>query len=207
MFQELERHLLKDKKPSQYLGSIIDRPEMREYPFSMLLKLRSTDQNPAYHPEGNVWNHTLLVVDRAAEIKGRSGEPRAFMWAALLHDIGKPDTTRLRKGRITSYDHDRVGAKLAAEFLGVFMDDKEFIGRVSNLVRWHMQILFAMKDSRFRNLEEMSQSTDIGEIALLGLCDRLGRSDADEGRERENVRKFIEKCCSELNICLDLGGI
>lgn len=207
LFLELDRHLLQDNKPSQFLESLTDCPDMKEHPFSMLLKLRQTEQNPVYHPEGSVWNHTLLVVDRAAEIRGSSREPRAFMWAALLHDIGKPDTTRLRKGKLTSYDHDRIGAKLSSDFLSAFTEDREFIERVSNLVRWHMQILFALKDSRFQNTAEMTRMTDIKEIALLGLCDRLGRLNADEKQERENVRKFIRKCSAGLDVNIDMEGI
>jgi putative nucleotidyltransferase with HDIG domain len=49
----------------------------------------------------------LLVVDEAAKRKAYSTDQRVFMWAALLHDIGKPASTRLRKGRITAYNHDK----------------------------------------------------------------------------------------------------
>jgi len=207
LFLELDSHLLQDHKPSRFLESLADCPDMREHPFNMLLELRLTEQNPIYHPEGSVWNHTLLVVDRAADVKGSSREPRAFMWAALLHDIGKPATTRLRKGKLTSYDHDRAGAKLSAEFLSVFTEDREFIERVSNLVRWHMQILFALKDSRFQNTAEMIPKTDIKEIALLGLCDRLGRLNADEKQERENVCEFVRKCSAGSDVNFVMEGI
>ena len=95
----------------------------------MLYQLKRTDQSPLHHPEGNVWNHTLLVLDEAAKVRRISRDPKVFMWAALLHDIGKPETTRIRKGKITAYDHDKAGAELSKEFLRQFSDDAEFYQR------------------------------------------------------------------------------
>jgi putative nucleotidyltransferase with HDIG domain len=190
---------MRDPHPSEFLNRVSGSDEMKEYPFDMLSALRKTEQSPVYHPEGNVWNHTMLVTDKAAELKSRSKAPAAFMWSALLHDIGKPGTTLLRKGRITSYDHEKLGAGLAEKFLREFSDDESFIEKVTGLVRWHMQILFAVKDARFRKLDEMEKQADIREIALLGLCDRLGRLNADAEGEKEIVRRFLRICSRELN--------
>jgi HD superfamily phosphodiesterase len=51
--------------------------------------LKRVEQQPDHHPEGNVWEHILLVVDLAAEGRHLSEDPRVFMWSALLHDLGK----------------------------------------------------------------------------------------------------------------------
>lgn len=200
-FEEMERHLLSDETPSRFLSSQTDSPALREYPFHLLKQLQSTPQSPLHHPEGSAWNHTLLVVDEAAKVKEESSDPRAFMWAALLHDIGKPSTTARRKGKITSYDHDKEGAKLTEEFLRFFTADTAFIERVTQLVRYHMQILFVGKNLPFADVQGMKQNADIREIALLGLCDRLGRKGADRRREEENIRTFMKKanCIQEGN--------
>jgi len=151
----------------------------------------------------NVWNHTMLVIDEAAKVKSKSSDSRAFMWAALLHDIGKPDTTRIRKGKITSYEHDKLGAKMSKEFLEQFksnvennVDDK-FIEKVASLVRWHMQILFVVKSLPFADINRMKEQAPVCDIALLGLCDRLGRTGANR-EEEENIRIFLEKT---QNVC------
>lgn len=193
-FLAIQEHLLHDEAPSRFLNTLLDEPGFREYPFSMLARLRETEQSPRYHPEGNVWNHTMLVVDAAAREKARSKNPTAFLWAALLHDIGKPDTTRVRRGRITSYDHDKAGARLAERFLSEFTDDGEFIQTVAALVRWHMQVLFVTGSLPFGDVAAMKRQTDVNEVALLGLCDRLGRLGADREKEEENIRKFLQKC-------------
>lgn len=193
LFQELETHLLSDEKPSVYLGEIRIIPALSEYPFDMFKHMQTTPQSPRHHPEGSVWNHTLLVVDEAAKVKHKSKNPEAFMWAAMLHDIGKPSTTKIRGDKITSYDHDKAGAPMAEEFLSFFGKDKRFIRAVSPLVRYHMQILFVVNGLPYADIKGMTENTDINEVALLGLCDRLGRAKCDKRQEKENVRLFIEK--------------
>lgn len=194
LFAEIENHLMNDDKPSEYLEQLFGGKPNCGYPYNMLYKLKQTGQSPKHHPEGNVWNHTMLVVNEAAKLKNRSSEPRSFMWAALLHDIGKPDTTRIRNGKITSYDHDKAGAKLAEKFLKALTDDSGFIESVVALVRWHMQILFVVNDLPFADMKSMKNQTDVNEIALLGLCDRLGRLNPDRIIEEDNIKIFLQKC-------------
>ena len=192
IFHQIEQHLLEDARPSQALEQLFAQPLPAE--FDPLQRLKTTKQSPVHHPEGNVWNHTMLVVDEAAKRRGESKCPEALMWAALLHDIGKPDTTRVRKGKITSYDHEKVGVELARRFLSGFEADKVLTDRVCMLIRYHMQILFVVKDMPFADIKGMKENTDVTEVALLGLCDRLGRLHADLAAEKANVRCFLEKC-------------
>lgn len=193
-FEKMERHLTGDNRPSEYFKNLEETGALLEHPFSMLLHLKDANQSPEHHPEGNVWNHTMLVIDEAAKVKEKSSDARMFMWAALLHDLGKPGTTKVRKGRITSYDHEKLGAKLAFEFLSPFLDDRKLIEKVCALVRWHMQILFVVKDLPFADIRAMKSQTSIDDVALLGLCDRLGRLNPDREKEEENVKIFLEKC-------------
>ncbi|MCI1966824.1 MAG: HD domain-containing protein [Oscillospiraceae bacterium] len=193
-YQELERHLLRDETPSCYLNEICDTPVFQKNPFDLLNRLRQTKQSPKYHPEGSVWNHTLLVVDEAAKRKGKSKDTKVFLWAALLHDVGKPAATRMRRGRITSYDHEKIGKELAENFLRTFTQDDRFIQAVTALVRWHMQPLFLVYDLPYADVEAMKRQTDLYEVALLGLCDRMGRLHADREKEEHNMELFLRKC-------------
>lgn len=197
-FAELDRHLLQDARPSGYLNGLVEEQWFQKtHPFTMLADLVKTPQSPQHHPEGSVWNHTMLVLDNAAERKQYSRDPRVFVWAALLHDIGKAPTTQVRKGKITSYDHDDVGAKMVLEFMKPFTDDSGFIAKVSRLVRWHMQILFVVKGLPFAKIRQMAEEVAIEEVALFGLCDRLGRGELTEckmAEEKESVGFFVKKC-------------
>lgn len=198
IFIEFEKHLIEDDKPSVYFNRLLKESDIfyKEYPFTMIGDLVKTEQNLVHHPEGNVWNHTMMVVDNAADRKNQTDNPRELMWAALLHDIGKAPTTKLKKGRLVSYDHDKVGQKLAIDFLKEFTDDEEFIKNVSILVRWHMQILFVVKNLPFAEINKMTDEISPEEIALLGICDRLGRGKMNEEKEKEeeeNIKIFLEK--------------
>ncbi len=190
-FEEITDHLMIDASPSAYFNSL--GKELEVYPLNMLSKLKKVEQSEKYHPEGNVWNHTMMVVDEAAKIREQFNDAKAVMWAALLHDIGKPDTTKVRKGRITSYDHDVVGAKLAGEFLGYYTEDKGFIEKVSLLVRYHMHMLYVLKGLPYGNPARLVEETDIHDLALLCRCDRLGRTGADKNEEEENYKMFLDK--------------
>ncbi|ALB43863.1 MULTISPECIES: HDIG domain-containing metalloprotein [Clostridium] len=196
IFLNIEERLISDDKPSIYLENALKNHNLDNYPFSMISDLRDVDQNPKFHPEGNVFIHTMMVIDQGAVNRERSRDKRVFMWALLLHDIGKKPTTKLRKGRLTSYNHDSVGAEMAREFLTYFNMEENFIDEVRGLVRWHMQSLFVTKDMKFQNIGDMLRDVDINEIFLVSLSDRLGRGNLDHieiNKTKEEVRKFKEK--------------
>lgn len=155
----------------------------------MIKDLLTVEQNPIYHPEGNVFIHAMMVVDEGAIVRERSKDKKAFMWALLLHDLGKKPTTKLRKGKLTSYNHDTVGAKMAREFLEYFNQDEVFINKVISLVRWHMQILFVTKNSRFQNIKQMLEDVDVDEMILVSRCDRLGRGNLNKLKREETLKE------------------
>lgn len=175
IFYIIEKHLLNDDKPSVFLKEALKDNLLDDYPFSMIKELEEVGQNPKFHPEGNVFIHTMMVIDEGAKNREKSKNKREFMWALLLHDIGKKPTTRLRNGRLTSYNHDIVGADMTTKFLTYFNEEERFIKDVRSLVRWHMQSLFVTKDMKFQNIDDMLRDVDINEIFLVSLSDRLGR--------------------------------
>ena len=195
IFSKINEILLQSLKPSEDLERLIVEGNLDKYPFDKIKKLKNIDQNPKYHPEGDVLKHVFLVVDMASEYKKYASDEKVFMWAALLHDIGKLTTTRTRKNRITSYNHDREGKDIAREFLNEVTNDEEFKRKVSNLVRWHMQPLFYDKNLPFFQRQEMINDVEYKEVALLSLCDRLGRGNLDKDtikHEKERIEKFKE---------------
>lgn len=197
LYMDIERHLLQDTNPSNFIKEIVTNDIFSRYPFTMLKELINIPQSPKYHPEGSAWNHTLLVVNMASQNRRFSENPKVFMWSALLHDIGKITTTKIKKGKITSYNHDVEGAILAREFLENFIDDNEFIKEVCSMIRWHMQILFVSNNLTYSDIKTMLSEVSINEISLLALCDRLGRGKLtfeNEKKERKNIKTFKEKC-------------
>ena len=80
----------------------------------------------------------------------------------------------------------------------VIVEDEELIRKVTALIRWHMQILFVVRSMQFADIKSMAKEADIEEVALLGYCDRMGRRDADQKAENENLKVFMEKCSAYL---------
>ena len=198
LFIKIDKILLQSSKPSQEIKKLIKDGYFDTEPFNLIKNLVKIEQNPKYHPEGNVLNHILLVTDNASNLKEKSRDKRAFMWGAFLHDIGKLTTTKIRKNRITSYNHDTEGEKIALDFLDKLTDDEDFKKRVSKLVRWHMQPLFFDKNLPFFKPKDMLNDVEYKEIALLSLCDRLGRGKMNpetiesEKNRIENFKKYFE---------------
>jgi putative nucleotidyltransferase with HDIG domain len=196
IFHAMTKHLLSDAKPSEYITALSYDENYQINPFTMLWRLKATEQSEKYHPEGNVFNHTCLVLDEASKVRDRARDQKSFMWAALLHDIGKPDTTKAVRGRFTSYDHDKVGEKLCIDFLSCFTNEREFIIRTAALVRYHMHMLYVMKKLPYADMRGLIKQVSIEDIALLCRCDRLGRLGADVQAEELQYSLFLDKLMS-----------
>ena len=191
LYEKLDFILINSEKPSVEIKNLMRLDEFDQNPFVKIKDLENIEQNPTHHPEGNVLNHTLLVVDNASKYKEKSKDKRVFMWAALLHDLGKLTTTKERKGRITAYNHDLQGEILAREFLNSLTEDENFINNVCNLVKFHMQPLFYDKKLPFFKEKEIIEKSNYKEISLLSLADRLGRGNLYEEKIR-NEKKIIK---------------
>lgn len=196
LFKDIEEHLLKDERPSTYLNKLKNEGVLDQEPFNIIGDLQNIPQEKKFHPEGNVWNHVMMVVDEAAKRRSLSEDAKSFMWASLLHDVGKGPTTVKRNGRWTSYNHDSVGADMARKFLSEFSGEQNFSEKVAELVRWHMQSLYVTKKLPFAQISRMAESSSVQEIGLLSLCDKLARGEMNEGKTKEVYEKinlFLDK--------------
>jgi tRNA nucleotidyltransferase (CCA-adding enzyme) len=118
VFGEVEKLLLEARRPSLGLR-LMTEWEMLPVVAPELAPLADTPQDPQWHPEGDVWTHTLLAVDQAAPLIADLDRPRALavMLATLAHDLGKPGTTQRTEGRIRSLGHEEAGVPLAESLL------------------------------------------------------------------------------------------
>lgn len=131
--EEIKKLLLKAEKPS--LGfELADRLGLIERDYPELHVLHATEQEKEWHPEGNVWIHTLMVIDQAAKIIRRTDqnyteqEKLQIMLGALAHDLGKPATTEVLEGRIRSRGHEAAGEEPTKRLLAhwSFAQDIEY---------------------------------------------------------------------------------
>lgn len=135
-YEELRLALMSDS-PSKILMSKDMLSKLSKY-LPELLKLASVDQSPKWHPEGDALTHTMLVVDAARNLLDEvNGDKEQFMYAALLHDIGKYDTSRVKLGNITSLHHDTIGAHIARKLLKRLAPNKD-MKYTTKLIDLHM---------------------------------------------------------------------
>ena len=138
IMEEMKKALLKAEKPSVFFEVLRDMDQLDVW-FPELRALIGIEQDPVYHPEGDVWTHTMEVVDRAAQFRDKVSSPVAFMLLALTHDMGKTVTTEFVKGRIHAYGHEKEGLPIIEEFLRRLTNEQEIIKYVLNMVPLHMR--------------------------------------------------------------------
>lgn len=133
--------------------------------FPGLADLPATPQNPVWHPEGSALDHTLFVVDAAAEIAERENlspeERMLLVLGALCHDFGKHWVTEFGDdGMIRSRGHAEVGEIVAIRFLESIGAPDHVIGAVSKLVRHHLAHLNGASPRLVRRLARLLEKGD-----------------------------------------------
>jgi tRNA nucleotidyltransferase (CCA-adding enzyme) len=181
---EFEKLLLQAERPSigfalaRELGVIHQLlPEMEP--------LYDCRQDAEWHPEGDVWIHTLMVIDKARALNGDLDRPRlaAIMLGAICHDLGKPMTTAVIDGRIKSPNHEAMGVEPATKILDRLnintLDGFGVRAQVIGLVAEHLRPMAFFKardtvtDGAFRRL---AQRVDLELLARFARSDCHGRT-------------------------------
>jgi tRNA nucleotidyltransferase (CCA-adding enzyme) len=181
---EVEKLLLRARRPSIGFALALElRVVGRLWP--ELHALVGCEQEPEWHPEGDVWIHTLMVIDEAARrLDGLDrGRSLIVMLGAVCHDFGKPATTAFSDGRIRSIGHEEAGVAPATAFLdrlNVHTIDgtdvrKQVLGIVAHHLKpgmWH-KVRDEVGDGAFRRL---AQKVDLELLARLARADCRGRT-------------------------------
>jgi tRNA nucleotidyltransferase (CCA-adding enzyme) len=195
---ELEKLLLQAQRPSAGLTLALDLGVIRRL-FPELEALVGCPQEPEWHPEGDVWIHTLMVVDEArTRIGDLEHAPKVtVMLGALCHDVGKPPTTAFIDGRIRSMDHEQAGVVPAARLLdrlNVYtLDGYDVRSQVLGIVAHHLKPLAFAKalpragDGAFRRLALKVDLELLGRVAESDCRGRAGEFDCS------GIRWFLER--------------
>jgi len=130
--------------------------------------LSEVPQDPRWHPEGDVWTHTLLVIENLPK-----NATFAMALSALFHDIGKATATKiLDTSRITAHGHENVSKKMTNEILDGFGADSELKRQVLFLVARHM--LAHSKDTKEKTLRKLvleGGTALVDQLLLHGVAD------------------------------------
>ena len=181
---EIEKLLQRAKQPSVGLGWLRKLGAVDQL-FPELKALIDVPQEPEWHPEGDVWIHTLLTVDRARELVDELPYPKqvTVMLGALCHDLGKPVTTAFVDGRLRSREHEEAGVEPTLSFLDRLnihtLDGYDVRAQVIALVRDHLKPGEFFKkrqevgDGAFRRL---ARKCELDLLYRVAKADSLGRN-------------------------------
>jgi tRNA nucleotidyltransferase (CCA-adding enzyme) len=182
VWSEVEKLLLA-RKPSVGFALALELGIVEKL-WPELKALDGCPQEPEWHPEGDVWVHTLQVIDQARARVDDLPRPQqlAMMLGAVCHDLGKPATTRFSDGRIRSLDHEEQGVPPAASLLDRLnihsIDGYDVRAQVLGLTAQHLKpgswykVRDEVGDGAFRRL---AAKVDLELLARLAKSDCLGR--------------------------------
>jgi len=140
---------------------LLNETTLLEQVLPEIKKMQGVEQPPQYHPEGDVWIHTLMLLE------GLPAEcSKTLALGALLHDVGKPPTFRIAPDRIRFDGHAEIGTKMAEEICHRFRLSNEETEQVLSLVANHMRFgdIMKMKEStlkRFFRLPKFDQHLEL----------------------------------------------
>ncbi len=147
-------------------------------------RMKGVQQPAQFHPEGDVWTHTLLMIEKLP-----AGAPRTLAWGVLLHDVGKPPTFRAPAGpsdRIRFDDHVEVGVRITEEICRRLRFSNEDTEQIVSLVANHMRFKDVpnMRDStrkRFARLPHFEQHLELHRLDCLSSHGSLSSYDFVRG--------------------------
>ena len=184
VFGEIEKLLVGARRPSVGFALGLDLGVIARL-MPEMAALVGCPQEPDWHPEGDVWVHTLMVVDHARAAIDDLDRARGLtiMLGAVCHDFGKPATTAFLDGRIRSPNHEPVGVPLTLALLDRLnvhsFDGFDARHHIAGLVAYHLapgmwhKAATPVGDGAFRRL---SQKVDLELLARLARADCRGRT-------------------------------
>ncbi len=182
LYNEFVKLLTKAKKPSLGLSYLKEAQLLHFFP--ELFALVGCPQDPTWHPEGDVWVHTLMVVDEAALIVRKEAKDKdesywlTIMFAALCHDLGKPLCTETIEGRIRSISHDTLGEEPTRHFLARLTNNIKLTDQVVRLVLEHLKPvqLYQTRDKlKESTIKRLALRVNIEDLILVAKADFFGR--------------------------------
>jgi len=180
VYWEFVKLLTLSRKPSLGFEFLRQTGLLRFFP--LLKSLVDVPQDLIWHPEGDVWTHTMMVIDAAAGLRtGDKAKDGVLMFACLCHDVGKVEATYFDGVHIRSKGHEMMGVKPTQEFLEGLRAPNVVIQQIGGLVRWHLSPvalpLGGANVSAYRRLARELQKAGLSMMDLyrVALADHRGR--------------------------------
>jgi putative nucleotidyltransferase with HDIG domain len=181
---ELTKMLVEGRARRAFL--LLDESALLKEVLPEISRMKGVAQPPEFHPEGDVFTHTLLLLDHLPEPC-----PPTLAWGALLHDVGKPATFRIAPDRIRFDGHVDVGVKMAEEICGRLRFSNDDTAQVLALVDNHM---------RFGHVSRMKESTLKKFLRLPDFDEHMAlhRADSLASHRHLSTYEFLQKKLAEI---------
>ena len=188
VYVELKKLLLKAKKPSVGFELMRELGVLQYFP--ELQAIINVPQDPKWHPEGDVWVHTMMTLDamhqeleiRNEKLEINDKQKLKLLFAILCHDFGKASTTAFdeEKGRIRAIGHEAAGVEPTRNFMYRLTDEHDFIDSVLPLVEYHlMPSQFYKNGAKSKAIRRLATKVNIEELVIVSKADFLGRTSED----------------------------
>ena len=183
VYKEWEKLLLKAPKPSLGFELMRELGIVERY-FPELHALVEIPQSPKWHPEGDVWVHTMMTLDAMQQELGIRSEELGekeklrFLFAILCHDLGKAVSTTVdEEGNIRSIGHEKTGLTLTKTLMYRLTDEHDFIETLLPLVEHHLKpSQFYSGKAKASAIRRLATKVNIEELVLVAKADFLGRT-------------------------------
>jgi poly(A) polymerase len=168
---------------------LLDESGLLEQVLPEVAAMKGVEQPPQYHPEGDVFVHTLLLLEKLPQ-----PSPATLAWGALLHDVGKPPTFRVAPDRIRFDGHVEVGMKMGEAICRRLRFSSEDTEQIVALIANHMKFAHvqAMKESTLKKFLRMPRFEEHLELHRLDCQSSHGDLSAYEF-SREKLRSMPEE--------------
>jgi len=177
IYLEFKKLLLKSPKPSMGFELMRELDMLRYFP--ELKALINVPQSPKWHPEGDVWVHTMMCVDEMVNLLSDDEKLNLkMMFAILCHDLGKATTTTVDEdGHIRAIGHEKAGLELTKSFMYRLTHEHDFIESLLPLVKHHLKpSQFYAAKSKAPAIRRLATKVNIEELVVVAKADFLGRT-------------------------------
>ena len=191
---EMKKALLESHRPSEFFECLREMGQLG-YWFQELEQLIGLEQNPVFHPEGDVWTHTMMVLDRAAQFRPYASDPYAFMLLALTHDFGKITTTEFANGAIHAYGHEIQGAEIAERFLDRVCHGSDIKKYIANMIPNHMRPnKIAESRSAVKKTNHLFDSVLApSDLIYFAICDKPKLPYVLQSQDKDSIKVEMDK--------------
>ncbi len=201
VYIEWKKLLLQSPKPSVGFELMRSLGILRYFP--ELEALISLPQSPQWHPEGDVWIHTLMSIDAMVTLLGKDQKQNLkYLFAILCHDLGKATATTIdEEGRIRAIGHEYEGVALTRSLMERLTLEDIFVSSLLPLVEHHLKpSQFYAGGAKDKAIRKLSTKVNIEELVTVAQADFLGRTTEEAQRGIYDAGIWLLEKSKRLNV-------